>query len=206
MIATNTEHRAPTRLDPAGAEGRHAKSRASTRRRDSIGWAMAFGSRATSRRFPTRFGISARSCSSTTTRRTTTRPTNQRRGVGVHPHRGFETVTHRLAGERRASRQHGCGRRHRTGRRAMDDSRVGHPAQGVPRRELRKRGGPLQMAQLWVNLPKAHKMAPPRYQPLVADQMGIVNLAEGSGCRPRYRWRVPRGQGTGQDFFADQCV
>ena len=46
----------------------------------------------------------------------------------------------RLAGERRASRQYGCGRRHRTGRRAMDDSRVGHPPQGVPRRQLRQAG------------------------------------------------------------------
>lgn len=42
-------------------------------------------------------------------------------------------------------------------------------------------GGTFHMAQLWVNLPATHKMAPPRYQPILAGQMGIVDLPEGAG-------------------------
>ncbi len=38
------------------------------------------------------------------------------------------------------------------------------------------KGGVLEMAQLWVNLPSAHKMAPPRYQSLLSDQIPVVPL------------------------------
>jgi quercetin 2,3-dioxygenase len=44
-----------------------------------------------------------------------------------------------------------------------------------------RRGGPFQMAQLWVNLPKAHKMAQPRYQSITAGRMGLVTLPDGAG-------------------------
>src|SRR5690606_15309210 len=55
-----------------------------------------------------------------------------------------------------------------------------------------RQGGPLQMAQLWVNLPKAHKTAPPRYQPIVAGEMGIVTLPASAG-----RVRVIAGEYQG---------
>jgi redox-sensitive bicupin YhaK (pirin superfamily) len=42
-------------------------------------------------------------------------------------------------------------------------------------------GGPFQMAQLWVNLPRKHKMAPPAYQGLLASQMGHVRLPDNQG-------------------------
>jgi quercetin 2,3-dioxygenase len=44
-----------------------------------------------------------------------------------------------------------------------------------------RRGGPFQMAQLWVNLPRVHKLSPPRYQPITSAQMGVATLADGSG-------------------------
>jgi redox-sensitive bicupin YhaK (pirin superfamily) len=44
-----------------------------------------------------------------------------------------------------------------------------------------RQGGPFQMAQLWVNLPSANKMDPPRYQGLQADQMGIFELPGSAG-------------------------
>ncbi len=44
-----------------------------------------------------------------------------------------------------------------------------------------REGGTFQMMQLWVNLPAAHKMDPPGYQPLTAEQMGHVDLADGAG-------------------------
>jgi len=108
-------------------------------------------------------------------------PTDRRRGVGVHPHRGFETVTLAWQGSVAHHDSTGAG-----GVIGPGDVQWMTAASGILHKEYHeahyaKRGGPLQMAQLWVNLPKAHKMAPPRYQPLVGGQMGIVNLAEGSG-------------------------
>jgi redox-sensitive bicupin YhaK (pirin superfamily) len=108
-------------------------------------------------------------------------PTDQRRGVGVHPHRGFETVTLAWQGSVAHHDSTGAG-----GVIGPGDVQWMTAASGILHKEYHeenygKRGGPLQMAQLWVNLPKAHKMAPPRYQPLVADKMGIVNLAGASG-------------------------
>jgi quercetin 2,3-dioxygenase len=108
-------------------------------------------------------------------------PTNDRRGVGVHPHRGFETVTLVWQGSVAHHDSTGAG-----GVIGPGDVQWMTAASGILHKEYHeenygKRGGPFQVAQLWVNLPKAHKMAAPRYQPLVADQMGIVNLAEGSG-------------------------
>jgi redox-sensitive bicupin YhaK (pirin superfamily) len=47
--------------------------------------------------------------------------------------------------------------------------------------EFSRRGGTFQMAQLWVNLPQAHKMDPPRYQGLTAAEMGQVTLPDGAG-------------------------
>ena len=70
----------------------------------------------------------------------------------------------RLPGQRRAPRQRRRRRSHRTRRRAVDDGRVGDPAQEYHEESYARRGGPLQMAQLWVNLPRAHKMDAPRYQ------------------------------------------
>jgi redox-sensitive bicupin YhaK (pirin superfamily) len=44
-----------------------------------------------------------------------------------------------------------------------------------------RRGGPFQMAQLWVNLPRAHKMSPPRYQSIAAGQIEVVTLPDDAG-------------------------
>ncbi|MDQ2844540.1 MAG: pirin family protein, partial [Acidobacteriota bacterium] len=44
-----------------------------------------------------------------------------------------------------------------------------------------REGGRMHMFQLWVNLPKAHKMDPPRYQSLTAEQMGRVELPDNGG-------------------------
>src|SRR5690606_34548302 len=44
-----------------------------------------------------------------------------------------------------------------------------------------RRGGPFQMVQLWVNLPREHKLAPPRYQPILSAAMGVVELPRGAG-------------------------
>ena len=108
-------------------------------------------------------------------------PTDRPRGVGVHPHRGFETVTLAFQGSVAHHDSAGGG-----GVIGPGDVQWMTAASGILHKEYHeegyaRRGGPFQMVQLWVNLPRAHKMAPPRYQPLVADQMGLVDLPDGAG-------------------------
>ncbi|NUP10135.1 MAG: pirin family protein [Polyangiaceae bacterium] len=108
-------------------------------------------------------------------------PSNRPRGVGVHPHRGFETVT--LAWEGSVEHHDSAGGGGVIG---PGDVQWMTAASGILHKEhhettFSRRGGTFQMAQLWVNLPRAHKMDPPRYQALRADEMGVVTLDGGAG-------------------------
>ncbi|HPB98367.1 MAG TPA: pirin family protein, partial [Polyangiaceae bacterium] len=108
-------------------------------------------------------------------------PTDRPRGVGVHPHRGFETVTIAFQGSVAHHDSTGAG-----GVIGPGDVQWMTAASGILHKEYHEagwaaQGGPFQMAQLWVNLPKAHKMDPPQYQPIVANQMGVVSLPENAG-------------------------
>lgn len=108
-------------------------------------------------------------------------PARRPRGVGVHPHRGFETVT--LAWEGSVAHHDSAGGGGVIG---PGDVQWMTAASGVLHKEYHeqefaRRGGTFHMAQLWVNLPRAHKMDPPRYQPLRADEMGIAELPGGAG-------------------------
>jgi redox-sensitive bicupin YhaK (pirin superfamily) len=108
-------------------------------------------------------------------------PTRDRRGVGPHPHRGFETVTVALQGE--VEHRDSAGNRGRIG---PGDVQWMTAASGILHEELQsqdfgRRGGTFEMAQVWVNLPAKHKMSPPRYQDLLASQIPVVPLPDGSG-------------------------
>lgn len=108
-------------------------------------------------------------------------PTERPRGVGVHPHRGFETVT--LAWQGSVAHHDSAGGGGVIG---PGDAQWMTAASGVLHKEYHeqryaRRGGPFQMAQLWVNLPRAYKMSPPRYQAIGADQMGLVTLPDDAG-------------------------
>jgi redox-sensitive bicupin YhaK (pirin superfamily) len=108
-------------------------------------------------------------------------PTTGRRGVGVHPHRGFETVTFAFQGSVAHHDSAGGG-----GVIGPGDVQWMTAASGILHKEYHeenyaRRGGPFQMVQLWVNLPRAHKLAAPRYQPLLAEQMGSFELPDGAG-------------------------
>jgi hypothetical protein len=59
-------------------------------------------------------------------------------------------------------------------------------------RDFARRGGLFEMVQLWVNLPAEHKLAPPRYQSLLASQIPVVSLPDGQG-----RVRVIAGEFAG---------
>ena len=119
-------------------------------------------------------------------------PSNDRRGVGPHPHRGFETVTIAYAGE--VEHRDSAGNRCTIG---AGDVQWMTAASGVLHEELQsraftRRGGSFEMTQLWVNLPAAQKMSPPRYQDLLAARFPIVELPDGAG-----RLRVVAGTWAG---------
>lgn len=108
-------------------------------------------------------------------------PTNQRRGVGVHPHRGFETVTIVYQGEVEHRDSSGGG-----GIISPGDVQWMTAASGLVHDEFHSRnfaqqGGTFEMVQLWVNLPAKNKMAPPRYQNILSDQIPSVSLTDGGG-------------------------
>jgi len=103
------------------------------------------------------------------------------RGVGVHPHRGFETVT--LAWQGSVAHHDSAGGGGVIG---PGDAQWMTAASGVlhkeyHEREFARRGGTFHMAQLWVNLPKAHKLGPPRYQAIDASAFGVLALPDAAG-------------------------
>lgn len=103
------------------------------------------------------------------------------RGVGVHPHRGFETVTIAYSGEVEHSDSAGNSGIIRSG-----DVQWMTAAGGVLHkehygREWAKRGGYFQMVQLWVNLPAKDKMSPPSYQSISQSKISKHLLPDGAG-------------------------
>jgi quercetin 2,3-dioxygenase len=108
-------------------------------------------------------------------------PAAQKRGVGVHPHRGFETVTIVYEGEVDHRDSTGNG-----GHIGPGDVQWMTAASGILHEEFHskaftERGGSMEMVQLWVNLPARDKMSPPGYQTLLDAQIPAVELAGGVG-------------------------
>jgi quercetin 2,3-dioxygenase len=94
-------------------------------------------------------------------------PAARRRGVGEHPHRGFETVTFAYKGEIDHRDSSGGG-----GTIGPGDVQWMTAASGVVHEEMHsqrftEQGGELEMVQLWVNLPARDKMSTPGYQALL---------------------------------------
>ncbi len=110
-------------------------------------------------------------------------PSDEPRGVGEHPHRGFETVTIVYQGE--LEHRDSAGNHGRIG---PGDVQWMTAARGVVHEEwheqaFTKRGGTLEMVQLWVNLPAKDKMSPPRYQEILNQQIPTVALESGGSVR-----------------------
>lgn len=108
-------------------------------------------------------------------------PTSQPRGVGQHPHRGFETVTIVYQGE--------VAHRDSTGQGGVigpGDVQWMTAASGILHEEFHseaftRSGGTLDMVQLWVNLPARDKMTTPGYQAIRNDDIPAVALADDAG-------------------------
>lgn len=103
------------------------------------------------------------------------------KGVGVHPHRGFETVTIAYKGKVEHHDSAGGG-----GIIGEGDVQWMTAASGVLHKEYHerawsKKGGEFQMVQLWVNLPAKDKMSPPQYQALTNNEINKVTLPDNMG-------------------------
>lgn len=108
-------------------------------------------------------------------------PTETRRGVGQHPHRGFETVTIVYDGEVEHKDSTGHG-----GVIGPGDVQWMTAAGGILHEEYHspgfaKSGGPFRMVQLWVNLPAKDKTAPGGYQSIVSADIPVVELPSAAG-------------------------
>jgi hypothetical protein len=109
-------------------------------------------------------------------------PTTERRGVGEHPHRGFETVTIVYTGEVEHRDSSGGGGTIGPGDVQWMTAASGLVHEEFHGRDFARRGGRFEMVQLWVNLPAKDKMAPPRYQSILSGQIPTVSLADGRGA------------------------
>ena len=108
-------------------------------------------------------------------------PSEQRRGVGAHPHRGFETVTIVYSGEVEHRNSSGGGGIVRPGDVQWMTAASGLVHEEFHGSEYAKRGGPFEMIQLWVNLSAKDKKAPPDYQNITNAQIPRVDLPSGAG-------------------------
>ncbi len=105
-------------------------------------------------------------------------PSQKPRGVGEHPHRGFETVTIAYKGSVEHKDSAGNQGIIHPGDVQWMTAGSGVVHEEMHEREFSKKGGEFEMIQLWVNLPKAHKMTSPRYQSLLNSAIPQVNLDE----------------------------
>ena len=108
-------------------------------------------------------------------------PSHKPKGVGVHPHRGFETVTIAYKGKVAHHDSSGGG-----GVIEEGDVQWMTAASGVLHKEYHeeewsKTGGDFQMVQLWVNLPKKDKMSAPKYQAIKNESINRFQLENNAG-------------------------
>ena len=127
-------------------------------------------------------------------------PTASRRGVGEHPHRGFETVTIVYEGEVEHRDSAGNG-----GIIGPGDVQWMTAAGGIVHEEYHspafaKTGGPFRMVQLWVNLPASDKMAPGGYQGILAADIPIVDLPHGAGTARIIAGELGEAKGPAKTF------
>jgi redox-sensitive bicupin YhaK (pirin superfamily) len=122
------------------------------------------------------------------------------RGVGAHPHKGFETVTIAYKGkiEHKDSRgNHGV---IGEGDVQWMTAGAGILHQEYHEEEYSKTGGLFQMVQLWVNLPAKDKETTPKYQDILFDKMTKVNLDENGSYVNVIAGEYKGQKGTGTTF------
>jgi len=126
--------------------------------------------------------------------------TTERKGVGSHPHRGFETVTIVYEGEVAHKDSTGQG-----GIIGPGDVQWMTAGSGILHEEFHsedfaKNGGTLNMVQLWVNLPAKLKMTKPGYQAILDKQIPMIDLKDGSGQARIIAGELDGHQGPARTF------
>ena len=119
--------------------------------------------------------------------------TTERKGVGTHPHRGFETVT--IVYEGGVSHKDSTGQGGTIGPGEVQWMTAGSGIlhQEFHSEDFAKQGGILQMVQVWVNLPATHKMTAPAYQGILNQSIPEIELSNARGSI-----RVIAGEYEGQ--------
>jgi redox-sensitive bicupin YhaK (pirin superfamily) len=133
-------------------------------------------------------------------------PTTERKGVGSHPHRGFETVTIVYEGEVAHKDSTGQG-----GVIGPGDVQWMTAGSGIMHEEFHsegfaKNGGTLNMVQLWVNLPAKLKMTKPSYQAILDKQIPTIDLKGGSGQARIIAGELDGHQGPARTFTPMQVI
>jgi redox-sensitive bicupin YhaK (pirin superfamily) len=103
-------------------------------------------------------------------------PKNHGLPFGPHPHRGFETVTFILDGDLTHKDSSGANSMIKTGGVQWMTAGSGLIHAEVSSEEFKAKGGPLEILQLWVNLPAKYKMTAPKYTGLQKEDIPVVNL------------------------------
>jgi redox-sensitive bicupin YhaK (pirin superfamily) len=109
------------------------------------------------------------------------KPAARPRGVGVHPHRGFETVTIVYQGEVEHRDSTGAAGRIGPGDVQWMTAAAGILHEEFHSREFTQKGGMLEMVQLWVNLPAKDKLSAPGYQDILDGDIPAVELPDAAG-------------------------
>ncbi|MDH4608843.1 pirin family protein [Pseudomonas sp. BN102] len=127
-------------------------------------------------------------------------PAERPRGVGQHPHRGFETVTIVYQGELEHRDSTGAG-----GRIGPGDVQWMTAASGILHEEFHseaftRSGGTLEMVQLWVNLPARDKLAAPGYQTLLDADIPTLPLPDKAGSLRLIAGEFAGQQGPARTF------
>ena len=133
--------------------------------------------------------------------------TSAPRGVGQHPHKGFETVTIAYAGEVAHRDSSGGGGIIKTGDVQWMTAGCGVIHEEFHSPKFSQTGGDFSMVQLWVNLPAQHKNTAPKYQHLSHQTMPMIALHDDSGLHAGtlkvVAGELPTMNDTAQDKAAD---
>lgn len=127
-------------------------------------------------------------------------PTDRRRGVGQHPHRGFETVTIVYDGEVEHRDSTGQG-----GIIGPGDVQWMTAGAGILHEEFHswafaRAGGPFRMVQLWVNLPASEKMTRPGYQSILGADIPTIDLPNEAGTARVIAGQLAAAKGPARTF------
>jgi redox-sensitive bicupin YhaK (pirin superfamily) len=125
---------------------------------------------------------------------------SHRRGVGQHPHRGFETVSIVFDGEVAHRDSTGAGGTIGPGEVQWMTAGAGIVHEEFHGDQYAQTGGPFEMVQLWVNLPARHKRTPAAYQGITREQIPEVLLADGAGIARLIAGELAGARGPARSF------